>query len=216
MRDALLAAIDRLGWCVRRHRALTGCVLSAAVVGVLVVGALAGLHAAQRVQQDSATPIAPIPRVTPSRSVATSAPTRRVPGDTPSETPSARRDRSLHGRGLATAWLTGYLTRSSRSDDGWVAAVRDLTAPDLLQQLTSAGPEVVGLEKLDSWRVDLIVPIEVADAPVDTPSRQVLAYAAVVTDGQRRVDTPFQLYCYRGVDGRWLVGAVEQLYASEG
>lgn len=91
-----------------------------------------------------------------------------------------------------------------------------MTAPDLLQQLASAGPEVVGLQRLDSWRVVRIVPIEVADAPVDTPSRQVLAYAAVVTDGQRRVDKPFQLYCYRGVDGRWLVGAIDQPYASEG
>lgn len=113
-------------------------------------------------------------------------------------------------------WLTGFLTRSSRDDDRWADAVQDLTTPELLQQLASAGPAYVGLEDLSSWRVVRIVPITVVDPPADTPSRTVLTYAAVVTDGMHRVEKPFQLYCYRNADGRWQVGAVEQPYASEG
>lgn len=222
MRDALLAAVDRLRWRVRRHRALAWGVASAGLIGVLVVGGLVvgavlGLPAPRAMWPHSAPEVAPQAQVvTPSRTAVTPAPSRPVAGTRPTTSPSESPTATLPGRELAAAWLTGYLTRTSGGDDRWVEAVRDLTTPDLLRQLSNAGPELVGLGDLGSWRVARIVPITAADAPADTPSRTVLAYAAVVTDGQRRVERPFELYCYRGLDGRWLVAAVEQPYASEG
>ncbi|HET9873165.1 MAG TPA: hypothetical protein VFP89_11310 [Propionibacteriaceae bacterium] len=122
----------------------------------------------------------------------------------------------MRGRNLAAAWLTGYLTRSNRSDERWVPAIRDLATPDLLETLQAEGPTAVGLDELGSWRVARVVPFTAVEQPVDTESRTVLSYAAVVTDGHVQVEKPFQLYCYRVADGRWLVASIEQPYSSEG
>jgi len=97
-----------------------------------------------------------------------------------------------------------------------VSAVRDLTAPELLQTLQVEGPNVVGLDHLGSWRVARIAPFAAVEQPVDTGSRTVLSYAAVVTDGRTEVEKPFQLYCYRAADGRWRVTSIGQPYSSEG
>ena len=216
MRDALLAMTDRLRWLLRRHRGLAWCVVSAAAVGLLVIGGLAVVHAGRSVQQNSTLEAAPPPQVISPPTVVMSTLPVAAEAASPTGASSARPVRRLQGRELATVWLTGFLSRSSRDDDRWVDAVRDLTTPELLQQLVSAGPAYLGLEDLSSWRVVRIAPITAVDPPADTASRTVLTYAAVVTDGKHRVEKPFQLYCYRTVDGRWLVGAVEQPYASEG
>ena len=216
MRDALLAMTDRLRWLRRRHRVLAWCGVSAAAVGLLVIGGLAVVHAARSVQQHSTAGTASPPQVTSSPTVAMSTLSMASEAASPTGASSTRSVRMLQGRELAIVWLTGFLTRSSRDDDRWVEAVRDLTTPELLQQLASAGPAYLGLEDLDSWRVVRIVPITAVHTPADTHSRAVLTYAAVITDGKHRVEKPFQLYCYRNADGRWLVGAVEQPYASEG
>ena len=216
MRDALLAMTDRLRWLLRRHRALAWCGVSAAAVCLLVIGGLAVLHAGRSVQQNSTVEAASPPQVTSPPTVVMSTLPVATEAASPTGASPTRPLRMLQGRELARVWLTGFLTRSSRDDDRWVDAVRDLTTPELLQQLASAGTAYLGMEDLDSWRVVRIVPITAVEPPADTPSREVLTYAAVVTDGQRRVEKPFQLYCYRNVDGRWLVGAVEQPYASEG
>lgn len=216
MRDALLAVTDRLRWFLRRHRAPAWCVVSGIAVCLLVIGGLAAVHAGRSVQQNSAVEAASPPQVTSPPTVVMSTLPVASEAASPAGASTARPVRRLRGRELATVWLTGFLTRSSRDDDRWVDAVRDLTTPELLQQLASAGPAYVGLEDFSSWRVARIVPITAVDPPADTPSRAVLTYAAIVTDGTHRVEKPFQLYCYRNVDGRWLVGAVEQPYASEG
>lgn len=216
MRDALLALTDRLRWLLRRHRGLAWCVVSAAAVGLLVIGGLAVVHAGRSVQQNSTVETASPPQVTQPPTVAESTLPMAPEAQSPAGASPTRPVRRLQGRDLATVWLTGFLTRSSRDDDRWVDAVRDLTTPELLQQLASAGPAYVGLEELDSWRVARIVPITAVHAPADTPSREVTTAAATVTDGKHQVEKPFQLYCYRNADGRWLVGAIEQPYASEG
>lgn len=216
MCDGLLAMTDRLRWFLRRHRGLAWCGVSAVAVGLLVIGGLAVVHAGRSVQQNSTLEAASPPQVTSPPTVVMSTLPVAPEAANPTGASPTHPVRMLPGRELARVWLTGFLTRSSRDDDRWVDAVRDLTTPDLLQQLTSTGPAYVGLEDLDSWRVVRIVPVTAVDPPADTASRTVLTYAATVTDGAHRVEKPFQLYCYRNVDGRWLVGAVEQPYASEG
>ena len=216
MRDALLAMSDRLRWLLRRHRVPAWCVVSAAVVGLLVIGGLAVVHVGRSVQQEPTVEAASPLQVTPPPTVVMSTLPVASEAASPTGASTVRPIRRLQGRELARVWLTGFLTRSNRDDDRWVDAVRDLTTPELLQQLASAGPAYLGLEDLSSWRVVRIVPTTAVDPPADTASRTVLTYAAVVTDGKHRVEKPFQLYCYRNVDGRWLVGAVEQPYASEG
>ncbi len=216
MRDALLSMTDRLRWLLRRHRVPAWCGVSAAAVGLLVIGGLSVVHVGRSVQQEPTVEGAsPLQMTSPPTVVMSTLPVASEAAS-PTGASTVRPVRRLHGRELAKVWLTGFLTRSSRDDDRWVDAVRDLTTPELLQQLASAGPAYVGLEDLSSWRVVRVVPITVVDPPADTPSRAVLTYAAVVTDGKHRVEKPFQLYCYRHVDSRWLVGAVEQPYASEG
>lgn len=126
--------------------------------------------------------------------------------------------RVLTGRPLATAWLTGYLTRSSRDDPRWGAAIADITDPDLLATLESQGPDSVGLYRLTSWRVTAVDPYTAAiDLPVDTPTRQILAYTATVTDDRGHRETkPFLLYSHLGADRRWTVTMIDQPYTSEG
>jgi hypothetical protein len=155
--------------------------------------------------QASAATGSPVTPATPS-AVPPSAPTPSSPSSA-SRTPS--------GPALAAAWLTGYLDRSSRDDGRWVEAIRDITDPDLLAQLQAGGPDAVGLFGLDSWRVTAVTPYNDPDQPVDTPSRQVLAYTAAVTDGRTTEQKPFLLYCYRSGDDRWTVSMVEQPYTSE-
>jgi hypothetical protein len=158
---------------------------------------------------------APIRAASATASPVTPAPSSAPPARGASSTPPARPARVLSGRALATAWLTGYLNRSSRDDARWVDAIRDITDPDLLSQLQSSGPDAVGLFGLNSWRVTAITPYSDSDQPVDTPSRQVLAYNAAVTDGRATEQKPFLLYCYRSDDERWTVSLVEQPYTSE-
>lgn len=122
----------------------------------------------------------------------------------------------LQGRDLAVAWLQGYLTRSSRDDDRWESAIVDLSSPELVAELHDSGPDWVGLDQLDFWRVATIRGFRAADQPVDTTSRTSLGYAVSVTDGHHTVEKPFVLYAYRQPDGRWLVTLVDQPYASEG
>lgn len=124
--------------------------------------------------------------------------------------------RTLQGRALAQAWLTGYLTRSSRTDGRWVAAITDLSTPDLIAELRRSDPDSVGLDQLASWRVTKVEPYQMVDRPLDTPTRRTLAYAASVTDGHRTGEKPFELYSYLQADGRWVIAAVDQPYSSEG
>lgn len=98
----------------------------------------------------------------------------------------------------------------------WVDAVAPLSTPELVTDLRSAGPDLVGLEQLGRWQVTKVEPYEPIDPPVDTESRQLLAYAATVTDGTRTAEKPFELYAYLQPDGRWLIGLVDQPYSSEG
>ena len=135
---------------------------------------------------------------------------------TPTAAASPASTRTLQGRALAQAWLTGYLTRSSRTDDRWAAAIKDLSTPDLIAQLRRTDPDSVGLDQLDSWRVTKVEPYRMVDRPLDTPTRRTLAYTASVTDGGRAVAKPFELYSYLQADGRWVVAAVDQPYSSEG
>lgn len=186
---------------------------------LLIVIILAGLtwlrfhHQAPALPQTSAVTPSAGPTTAPPIKV-TSIQTSTPPTPTPSI--SATRPRPLAGRPLAAAWLTGYLTRSSRSDNRWVAAVTRFTSRELLYDLEASGPEAVGLDQLTSWRVVKVEPYRPVDQPVDTPSRMTLAYAAVVTDGRRSVEKPFLLTCYVQPNGRWLVTSVEQPYSSEG
>jgi len=86
----------------------------------------------------------------------------------------------------------------------------------LVTDLRSAGPDLVGLELLSRWQVTKVERFEPIDPPVDTESRQLLAYAATVTDGTRTVEKPFELYAYLQPAGGWLIGLVDQPYSSEG
>ena len=97
-----------------------------------------------------------------------------------------------------------------------MAPVARMSTPELLADLRRAGPDLVGLDELSSWRVVAVRPFDPGDVPVDTASRQVLAYTADVTDGVHSAEKPFILYAYRQDDGRWLVGMVDQPYSSEG
>lgn len=119
-------------------------------------------------------------------------------------------------RGLAVAWLRGYLTRSSRDDDRWESAIANLSSPELVDELRKSGPDSVGADALSSWQVVDVEPVVGIDLPVDTPSRVTLSYAASITDGRRTVEKPFTVSCYRQADGRWLVGLVDQPYSSDG
>lgn len=125
-------------------------------------------------------------------------------------------DSSLLGDALARAWLRAFLTRDDRYDDRWVAPVASLSERDVVDDLRAAGPDAVGLQQLTRWRVERVDRVADNDSALDTPTRQVLAYAATVTDGVRTEQKPFVLYAYLDLDGSWRVGDVEQPYSSEG
>jgi len=183
------------------------------LVALIVAGIVAWLVTGQR-QQDSAPAPAPSSPSSLSVTAPVSPPVEDPPPlPSPTRTPSAR---SLEGRQLATAWLTGFLTRSSRDDVAWSDTIRDITDPDLLADLQLQGPDAVGLLKLKSWRVTAVTPFAAPDKPVDTPSRQVLSFQATVTDGQATERKPFVLYAYRDSQQRWVVTLLEQPYTSEG
>lgn len=182
------------------------------VVLILVVSSQLHRGAASSPPPDGA---ASVSGASTSASPVTPATHSAPPTRTPSPRPSASPARALSGPALATAWLTGYLNRSTRDDGRWVEVIRDITDPDLLNQLQSSGSDAVGLLGLQSWRVTAVTPYSDPDQPVDTPSRQVLAYNAAVTDGHTTEQKPFLLYCYRSGDGRWTVSMVEQPYTSE-
>jgi len=114
--------------------------------------------------------------------------------------------------------LTGYLNRpEGRDSAAWQPEVRDITSPELMTLLEKRGANLVGLFKLNTWKVTKIVPYKgKADVGASGPSRQVLAYTATVTDGKQSMDKPFILTAYAGKDGRFLVSIVEQPYTSEG
>lgn len=154
------------------------------------------------------------------RPAASFEPTGPAPTASPSPAPvlpsPAPSSRSLQGRDLAVAWLRGYLTRSSREDDRWEAAIADLSSPELVAELQESGPDRVGFDQLRSWKVAKIEPYLALDQPVDTPSRTTLAYAASVTDGRHTVVRPFILCAYLQVDDRWLITDTDQPYLSEG
>ena len=134
--------------------------------------------------------------------------------------PSAPKNRPA----LAEAWLRAYLTRDNRDDDRWQTPTAELSTLQLLEQLKEAGPDPVGLDQLSQWRVTQVEPWHVTqvepndpiEPPADTESRQLLAYAATVTDGTQIVEKPFELYAYRQDDGRWLVGTIDQPHSGEG
>lgn len=123
---------------------------------------------------------------------------------------------SLSGDALARAWVRAFLTRDNRNDDGWIGSVAALSTSDVVDELRAAGPDAVGLERLSSWRVERVDRVGDNDTTLDTPTRQVLAYAATVTDGVETVQKPFVLDAYLYPDGTWRVGDVEQPYSSEG
>lgn len=189
---------------------------AAAAAAVAVVIAAVLLSQVQHRQQALVAPTAEPPTGSATGPTATSGPTRgSTPPPLPTKTPSPN-PRSLEGRTLGVGWLTGYLTRPTRSDDGWVAAIRDITTPELLAQLKAEGSDAVGLFRLKSWQVSAVKPLQYPDLPAKTPSRVVLAYLATVTDGTTQVRKPFVLYSYREPGGRWLIAIVEQPYSSEG
>ena len=122
----------------------------------------------------------------------------------------------LEGDALARAWLTAFLTRADRNDISWTSRVSPMSAPRLVDRLRLEGPKAVGLETLDRWQVDRIDRVVATDASLDTPTRQVLSYAATVRDGSRTEQKPFVLYSYLDPDGCWRVEDIEQPYSSEG
>lgn len=219
MRDRLLVLGDGFCLLLRRHPGVGRC-LRLVAIAVLVLTAITGAYALRsspggRVTSDptravSARPSAPMTPLPSLPSV------RARASDSRTAAKSRAVDRPSQGKELAAAWLTGYLTRSDRSDERWVPAIQDLTTPELLETMQAKGPSAVGLDQLTSWRVRSIAPFTAVEQPVDTGSRTVLSYAAVVTDGHTVVEKPFQLYCYRAPDGRLLVASFEQPYSSEG
>lgn len=217
MLDQFLVLWDSFSSFCRRHRGFKRPFLSFVTVTAVTLTALPGSYPFRSSLSGatSSGEIVDAPYASPSPS-----PTAAPPGGSATPRPKPARssasDPPLQGRALAVAWLRGYLTRADRTDERWVSAVRDLTAPELLQTLQVEGPNVVGLDHLGSWRVARIAPFTAVEQPVDTESRAVLSYAAVVTDGRSEVEKPFQLYCYRAADGQWLVTSVDQPYSSEG
>ena len=224
MHDGVRSFFDGLTYICRRHRnarrwplltLLIAATMLAALAGVIALGAPAGGRVAAAPASGPAVAQSSAPDSAPS-TPAPSTPSTTRPSVTPAPKWSFRHSRQMQGEDLAAAWLTGFLTRSDREDEGWVMAVRDLTTPALLENLEAQGPSAVGLDRLGSWRVARIVPFTTVDQPVNTESRMVLSYAATVTDGHATIEKPFQLYCYRVADGRWLVASVDQPYSSEG
>lgn len=203
----------------RNRRATTpvGFLLSAVVVLIVVYGAANVLPwLTGRTHTDTTAPTgaetstaeAP-PPATPTADSSVDAPASPTP-DAPAASPAMTADKAL-----ATRWLTGYLTRSSRDDTAWQTAIAPLSTQQLVDELTAAGPDAVGLDQLSRWQVVKVAPVRAVDQPVNTPTRVVLSYAATVTDGTVTRTKPFQLYAYLSDDGRWRVGALDQPYSSE-
>ena len=218
MLDRLLVLWDGFSSLGRRHRDLERFALRFVTVAALTMTAFTGICVFRFALDGRATSgrIFDAQSAWPPPSPTTAPP--RTPA-TPRPKPATRSSASVRprqGADLAVVWLRGYLSRSMRTDEQWVSALRDLTAPELLQTLQAEGPKVVGLDRLGPWRVARIEPFTAVEQPVDTESRTVLSYAAVVTDGRTEVEKPFQLYCYRAADGRWLVTSIDQPYSSEG
>lgn len=212
--ERLLAVVRWTLWAPWRLAA----VVCAIVVALVIVGQLRADNTAARPEVEPTPDIASNwPRATAQPNEgAGSSPAASSPASSPAaSSPPNPEGRVLSGEALAKAWLAGYLDRSSRDDDSWSAAIADITDPQLLTALEAEGPDAVGLFKFQSWRVTQVRP-SAGSKPVDTPSRQVLAYTATVTDGERTERKPFVLYCYGSADGRWLVTLVEQPYTSEG
>src|SRR4051794_23905569 len=153
-------------------------ILGPAVVVLVTLAALLWLHphppqpaappaATPRASHPSTLPPPPTQTPTPTNPTAPPppppAPRGRAPAvpqppPPPPQPATPRPPRALRGRALAVAWLTGYLTRSSRDDGTWIAAIADLSTPNLVQQLKEAGPDNVGLYQLTAWRVATITP----------------------------------------------------------
>ena len=109
------------------------------VVVVVVIGSVA-LHRGPAAAPPQAG--APVPSVTSAAPTATpSARVSTTPSALPSPSPSPAR--SLSGRPLAQAWLTGYLDRSSRDDKSWVDAIREITDPVRRMSLPPSAPKWV-------------------------------------------------------------------------
>jgi len=154
--------------------------------------------------------------ITPADGRQSSVPRKNNPSPAPTGTRQGGAGSPLSGDLLAKAWLRAFLTRDDRYDDRWVVSVALLSESDVVDDLRAAGPDAVGLQQLTSWRVERVDPVGATDVALDTPTRQVLAYAATVTDGVRTVQKPFVLYAYLDLDGTWRIGSVEQPYSSEG
>lgn len=182
-----------------------------------VLAIVIGLGVNARHQPSShadAPPAAAVTTPAAPSTVADASPTTVVPST--GLGPAGRPEQRLAGGSLARAWLTAYLSRATRSDEAWAEAIAPLSTPDLVSDLRSAGPELVGLEGFGSWRVTGVRRYEPVEPSLDTESRQMLAYAADVTDGVHTAEKPFVLYAYRQDDGRLLVGMIDQPYSSEG
>lgn len=218
MRDWLLVVWDDFSSFRRRNRSACRWLLPAATISTVLLI----LSAGTAFRSSPGDPVMTGPTLKGSAGAASSTPAPSLPrgtrdvGHLRPATRSWASERPLKGKELAIAWLTGFLTRSDRSDERWIAAVRNLTTPELLEALRTEGPSAVGLDQLASWRVVRIKPINAIQQPVDTESRTVLSYAATVADDYTEIEKPFQLYCYRGAHGRWLVASIEQPYSSEG
>ena len=70
--------------------------------------------------------------------------------------------------------------------------------------------------QVEPWHVTQVEPYDPIEPPANTDSRQLLVYAATVTDGTHTIEKPFELYAYRQDDGRWLIGAIDQPHSGEG
>ena len=216
MRERLLLAWDGTTALRRRHRTAWRWLLAAAATAALTATGILGSSVLRwtSTYQPSSKASSAARSALPSAVETRPLPTVVVKPERPSR--EVTTPRVLEGQELASAWLTGFLTRSHPADKRWVAAVRDLTTKELLLKLEAEGPGVVGLKQLRSWRVTRIVSVAAVDQPADTESREVLSYAATVTDGRTALERPFQLYCYLDNEGRWRVAAIEQPYSSEG
>jgi len=188
-------------------------VLLLALAVVVVAAVVFGVVQNRRKGDEGPSSTAVTPLATPPVRTLTATPT---PAQLPATPSAASSTSALNGQALARAWLAAFLTRATRDDTSWADAVTPLCTPELLVDLRTAGPDLVGLNGLSTWRVTKVEPFEPIDPPVDTESRQLLAYAATVTDGTHTVEKPFELYAYLQPDGRWLIGMVDQPYSSEG
>lgn len=191
------------------------------LIGVVVLVAGLAVVVALLTRQPQPGPSGP-PASAPVPSNVTTTETTAEPSGTLQASPQSSAPKN--GAALAEAWLRAYLTRDNRDDDRWQTPTAELSTPELLEQLKEAGPDPVGLDQLSQWHVTQVEPWHVTqvepydpiEPPADTDSRQLLIYAATVTDGTHTIEKPFELYAYRQDDGRWLIGAIDQPHSGEG